>query len=133
MESKKIRVVLCEPGMAARQTEIGTGLKDLQRAVGGLIETYYPFDDEVCIVCNDEGKILGMDPCRAIYDDDRNVVDVICGPFFITGIKGDEFASLSEEQAERYTQQFKWPEMFFASGKTITAVPYAPDMGGPER
>ena len=38
----KIRVVLCEPGKLARITEIGTELEDLQRTVGGLIETYYP-------------------------------------------------------------------------------------------
>ena len=57
MEEKKdtIRVVLCEPGRLARTVEIGTELADLQKAVGGgLIETYYPFEEEVCIVCNDE-------------------------------------------------------------------------------
>ena len=63
MEEKKdtIRVVLCEPGRLARTVEIGTELADLQKAVGGgLIETYYPFEEEVCIVCNDEGKFNGI-------------------------------------------------------------------------
>lgn len=71
LKEKKIKVVLCEPGKVARVAEIGTELSDLQRAVGGLIEPYYPFEEQVCIVCNDEGKYNGMRPCRAIYGEDR--------------------------------------------------------------
>lgn len=43
MEKQKemIRVVYCEPGKLAGIKEIGTELEDLQRAVGGLIETCY--------------------------------------------------------------------------------------------
>ena len=55
LKEKKIKVVLCEPGKVARVAEIGTELSDLQRVVGGLIEPYYPFEEQVCIVCNDEG------------------------------------------------------------------------------
>lgn len=66
LKEKKIKVVLCEPGKVARVAEIGTELSDLQRVVGGLIEPYYPFEEQVCIVCNDEGKYNGMRPCRAI-------------------------------------------------------------------
>ena len=83
LKEKKIKVVLCEPGKVARVAEIGTELSDLQRVVGGLIETYYPFEEQVCIVCNDEGKYNGMRPCRAIYGEDREMMDIIFGPFFI--------------------------------------------------
>ena len=58
----KIKVVMCEPGRKARVAEIGTELEELQRAVGGMIEAYYPFEEQVCIVCNDEGKFNGMSP-----------------------------------------------------------------------
>ena len=81
LKEKKIKVVLCEPGKVARVAEIGTELSDLQRVVGGLIEPYYPFEEQVCIVCNDEGKYNGMRPCRAIYGDDREMMDIIFGPF----------------------------------------------------
>ena len=83
LKEKKIKVVLCEPGKVARVAEIGTELSDLQRVVGGLIEPYYPFEEQVCIVCNDEGKYNGMRPCRAIYGEDREMMDIIFGPFFI--------------------------------------------------
>ena len=75
LKEKKIKVVLCEPGKVARVAEIGTELSDLQRVVGGLIEPYYPFEEQVCIVCNDEGKYNGMRPCRAIYGEGREMMD----------------------------------------------------------
>ncbi len=129
MEDNKelIRVVYCEPGRLARVKEIGTELEDLQQAVGGLIETYYPFEEEVCIVCNDEGKFNGMRPCRAIYNEDERIVDIIFGPFFICDCSGENFASLSDEQLERYSKQFRYPEIYFRNNGEIKAIRYDPD------
>ena len=124
----KIRVVLCEPGKLARITEIGTELEDLQRAVGGLIETYYPFEEQVCIVCNDEGKINGMRPCRAIYDEERNIRDIIFGPFFICDCSGMEFGSLNAEQLDRYGHMFQCPENYYRVNGEIKAIPYFPSV-----
>ena len=121
-----IRVVLCEPDRTARIAEIGTDLEDLQRAVGGCIETYYPFAEDVCIVCNDEGKLNGMSPCRAIYDGEHEILDIVFGPFFICGCPGPEFESLTEEQLERYVRQFRDPERYYRVGGTILAEKYAP-------
>ena len=127
LKEKKIKVVLCEPGKAARVAEIGTELSDLQRVVGGLIEPYYPFEEQVCIVCNDEGKYNGMRPCRAIYGEDREMMDIIFGPFFICDCSTPYFGSLNKEQLERYTKQFQNPERFFRVGGEIKAVPYKPE------
>ena len=102
LKEKKIKVVLCEPGKVARVAEIGTELSDLQRVVGGLIEPYYPFEEQVCIVCNDEGKYNGMRPCRAIYGEGREMMDIIFGPFFICDCSTPYFGSLNKEQLERY-------------------------------
>ena len=44
-EEKKIKVVLLEPGKLARTAEIGTSIEDLQNAVDGLIEPFYPFEE----------------------------------------------------------------------------------------
>ena len=126
MKNQTIRVVLCEPGRTARVAEIGTGLEDLQRAVGGYIETYYPFSEDVCIVCNDEGKLNGMSPCRAIFGEDREVRDIIFGPFFICSCAGPEFGSLNEEQLERYGDMFRDPERYYSLGGQILAEPYVP-------
>ena len=126
-QREKIRVVYCEPGQLARITEIGTELEDLQQAVGGgLIEPFYPFEEEVCIVCNDEGKFNGMRPCRAVYGEDGKMMDIIFGPFFICDCSGEEFASLSDEQLERYANQFRYPENYLRINGEIKAIKYDP-------
>lgn len=127
-----IRVVYLEPGRLARTIEIGTELEDLQRAVGGgLIEPYSPFDEPVCIVCNDEGKFNGMRPNRAARNEDGRIENIIFGPFFICDCSGENFGGLAEEQLKRYSEQFRYPEHFFRdmfSGE-IKAVRYDPAKG----
>lgn len=81
------------------------------------------------IVCNDEGKYNGMRPCRAIYGEDREMMDIIFGPFFICDCSTPYFGSLNKEQLERYTKQFQNPERFFRVGGEIKAVPYKPEKG----
>ena len=124
---EKIKVIVCEPGKMARVVEIGTSLEELQSAVGGgLIETYYPFEDAVCIVCNDEGKYNGMRPCRAIYDSEKRIQDIVFGPFFICDGGGEDFGSLSEEQLDRYGHMFECPEHYCRVDGEIKAIPYVP-------
>lgn len=78
-------------------------------------------------VCNDEGKYNGMRPCRAIYGENRKMMDIIFGPFFICDCSTPYFGSLNKEQLERYTKQFQNPERFFRVGGEIKAVPYKPE------
>lgn len=123
-----IKVVMAEPGKAARITEIGAELENLQAAVGGgLIEACYPFEEEVCIVCNEEGKLNGMEPCRAIRDTDGDIADIIFGPFFVCDCSSENFKSLSEEQLQNYLKLFFYPEAFFQNGSKICVIPYAPE------
>ena len=39
----------------------------MQSLVEGDIEEYMPFEDEVAIICNDEGKMNGLPLNRAVY------------------------------------------------------------------
>ena len=126
MKEETIRVVLLEPHQMARTVEVKNTLEDLQALVKGNIEPFYPFAEEVCFICNDEGKINGMEPNRAINDEDHNMIDVLFGPGFICGCGGENFGSLSDEQIERYTEMFKRPEYIFKAGGEIQAVPYTP-------
>lgn len=75
--SDKIKVVLAQPNKKAVVTEIENTLKSLQRIVGGYIECIYPFDDNVGIICNEEGKLIGLEPNRVLRDEEGNTVDII--------------------------------------------------------
>ena len=125
-ENKTMRVVYVEPGKVAQVIDLGTELEDLQAAVGGNIEPFYPFDEAVAIVCNDEGKYNGMLPNRAVYGENGEMIDVIFGSFFICDCSGESFGSLSEEQIKVYKGKFQNPERFFQVNNKIIAVPYKP-------
>ena len=70
---EKISVVLVEPNKYPKVVEIEDTLEAMQKIVGGYIEQYMPFGDEVAIICNDEGKINGLPLNRAIYSEPENV------------------------------------------------------------
>lgn len=124
LKEEKIKVVYCEPGKAAREETVGTTLEELQKAVGGDIEAVYPFEEEVCIVCNEEGKFNGMLPNRALRLEDGSIYDVVFGPFFICDCSGQNFGSLNQEQIGKYTKMFFNPERLISVNGSIISVPY---------
>lgn len=130
MENNKIKVVYVEPGERAKITEIDSSLEGLEDAVGGgTIQGIYPFKEAVCLVCNDDGKVIGMPLNRALRQEQSGkIYEIIAGPFFICDCSGESFGSLSDEQAAKYQAMFELPEMFFGNGAgKITSMPYEPD------
>ena len=120
-------VLMIEPGKAPYQTEL-TGLAEMQKAVGGLIQAVYPFEEPVALVCNDEGKLMGLPLNRGLRTEDRTLYDIVCGTFFLCAAPpdGDSFESLSEEQLVRYEERFHSPEVFFRLGGQIICLPEEP-------
>lgn len=125
-DSKKLDVLLVEPGQYARMTTIDAGLKSLQKTVGGDIEAAYFFDDPVALVCQEEGKINGSELNRAVRDADGEILDIIAGKFFICGLGEEDFASLPEGLKKKYEDMFHQPETFLKMGRSITAIPIEP-------
>lgn len=70
---EKISVILVEPGKYPKLIEIEDSLEAMQSLVGGDIEEYMPYEDEVAIICNEEGKMNGMPLNRAIYSEPETV------------------------------------------------------------
>lgn len=117
-----IKVLLVKPEMHPQLVEIENELEVLQKIVGGLIQAVYPFEDEVCLICNDEGKLLNLQMNRALYDN-GSVYDVIAGDFLVVGMGVEDFCSLTDEQIERYEKRFHQPEMFLRIGQQIVVFP----------
>lgn len=69
----RISVLLVEPDRYPRMIEIDDTLEAMQAVVGGDIEEYMPFEDEVAIICNEEGKVNGLTPNRAVYGEPQAV------------------------------------------------------------
>lgn len=132
----KISVLLVEPNKYPKMIEIDDTLEVMQTVVGGDIEEYMPFEDEVAIICNEEGKITGMAPNRAVYEENsREMLDIICGKFFIVyaPFEAERFQSLRPDLAEKYREKFKYPERFMRVNDEIVAVPFKPVRADKER
>ena len=106
-KTRTIRVLIVEPGKAPYAAEIPAGLESLQQKVGGLIQALYPFDDSIAVICNDEGKLLGLPWNRPLFDEDGNIYDILVGTFLVAGLTEDDFGSLSDEQIQKYTEVFR--------------------------
>ena len=76
---RTIDVVLVEPGKLARAAKITATLEGMQAVVGGDIEPFYPFEEQVCIVCNEEGKLIGLPLNRTVYAYEEQQVDMTYG------------------------------------------------------
>lgn len=114
MKNKEIMdVLLVKPNCYPEKACIGNTLEDLQHAVGGCIEVTYPFDEEVGIILNEEGKLIGLPLNRTIYAEDGRIYDIYTGNFLEVGLTEEGFCSLSQELTEKFEQKFHHPETFF--------------------
>lgn len=121
-----LRVLVVEPGKAPYEKEILSGLSSMQKIMGGLIQALYPFEEPVALICNDEGKLLGLPMNRTLREPHtRKPYDVVCGTFLICGAPPNEenFTSLTDEQAQRYRTVFAKPEWFLNIGGHIVVLP----------
>lgn len=119
----KITVLLVEPMALPQVVELDNTLKAMQQTVGGDIEAVYPFDDRVVLVCNEEGKLMGLQPNRGLYNSAGQLQDTIVGSFFLCGDGEENFASLTPAQLEKYTALFAQPQDFVFRDGRIVPVP----------
>ena len=143
-----MNVLVVEPGYLPYEKEIPDTLTDdehlraLQEIVGGWIEAIYPYDEEVAIVCNEEGLINGLPFNRSVPGGYGGVF----GTFFICGLGEDNFCSLPPELMERFKCEYRNSEILIGaeSDKLYTLKvsshpkqpenpPYEKDHSSPER
>lgn len=123
MKQKEIKVLMVAPGEHPKEMVLKNDLDALQKAVSidcdyqGLIEVI-GLENGVCIICNEEGKLLGLEGNRRLGG------DILAGVFYVVGEdKCGDFVSLTEKQIEQYRKRFWAPEVFLAGD--ITDLIYA--------
>jgi len=113
-----MRILVVEPMKAPYEKEIAGDLKSMQAVVGGFIQAVYPFEDEeLALICNEEGKLIGLPFNRALRDEDGSICDIIAGTFFLCRAPADSerFESLTDEQIEFGYKRF-WSTTIFLYG-----------------
>ena len=119
-----MNVLVVEPGYLPYEKEIpdtldsDEHLRALQEIVGGFIEAIYPYEEEVAIVCNEEGLINGLPFNRSVPGGYGGVF----GTFFICGLGEEDFCSLPPELTERFKKEFRNSEILlgFDGNEAVT-------------
>ena len=126
-KEENIRVIVCKPNKLAEEKTITNKLECLQAEVDGYIEVLNLTDD-ICMVCNEEGKIMNLPLNRAIRDYKNDIVDIVAGDFFICGQTEDgEFRSLTDDEFKEYFQKFECPENVLNLNGQIYSIPFDPN------
>ena len=93
--TKKITILIKEPGQAWHPAEVEDTLETYQKIVGGYIEGFFTNYRGLHFFCNEEGKLLDLKP------------NIFCGDDLIVGtifaVRSDdegEFASVTQEDIE---------------------------------
>ena len=91
---EKIKVIIKRPDeKKGHVTFVSNTLKNLQRNVGGNIEVFR-FASDCAVICNEDGKILGLEPnCVCVGE-------LFVGDILIVGIDGSEFCDVPESVLE---------------------------------
>ena len=110
MNKKTITALMVEPNEHPKVVQLQTDLDSLQKAVSigasyqGLIELL-ALEKGVAILCNEEGKLIGLPGNRRIGS------DVIAGVFYVIGSNDHgNLVSLTDQQLETYKTRFGEPE-----------------------
>ncbi len=112
MKQKVILALKVAPNEKPETIYLENTLEALQRAVSiganytGLIEVI-DLGDGVSVICNEEGKLIPLEPNR------RLSCDVICGVFYVVAYNDEgDFCSLNCDEIEKYRKMFEVPDKF---------------------
>ncbi len=106
MKENEIRVLKVEPHEHPKECISENTPEALQEAVDGYIDII-GLEDDICILLNDEGKLIGLEGNRSLGD------DILVGNFYICGSDAEgNLTSLTDEEIKFYTEMFYEPQEF---------------------
>lgn len=107
-----IQVLIVKPYFRPYGATICPKLHSIQDIVGGCIQVVQDglLKDDAVIVCNENGKLVGLPANRALRDGRSKVQDVIHGTFMVVGTAGEDFTSLTPRQFADWTDRFLYCE-----------------------
>lgn len=127
-----MKVLRVRPKHYPEVIDIDCSLESLQKEVEGPIQAVYPWDDEVALICNEEGKLYDdcMEKLNRTLDGPYGIpIDIIVGTFLIVGLTEDDFGELLPEFVEKYEKMFHQPRKFVtytdSEGKVHLDVDYS--------
>lgn len=98
----KIKVGYLEPHGKFEVRTVDTENGEINNLIGGYMECIsYPGGGNNICICNEEGKLMGLEP------NFKAGIDVIVGTVLFVGTKGWDFADLPESEIKRLSKVFE--------------------------
>lgn len=74
-------------------------------------------EKDVCILCNEEGKLIGLEPNRRLGN------DILVGVFYVTGQdKNGNLMSLPEMKIQKYAKLFEKPHTEISDDDVLKTI-----------
>lgn len=109
--------------------DIDNTLEAKQEYVGGLIQVLCVND--IDIICNDEGKLMGLPVNRVLLDEKNNILDIFVGNILCCRHNDDgDFTDISSDDIETIERMLKPCEVFPHLGVVTLITSELPEYKG---
>lgn len=107
-EESLIKVLLVEPFDKPKMITIENNYQAISEIIYGDVDEYMPFEDDVALLCNADGKRLSLSASHTITDTETGKTDLIYGSFILVGSSkfDSEYHSLDDDLIDKYMDLF---------------------------
>lgn len=107
-EENLIKVLLVEPFDNPKIITIENNYQAISEIICGDVDEYMPFEDDVALLCNADGKRLSLSVSHTVTDTETGKTELIYGSFIFIGAGefDDEYHSLDDDLIDKYMDLF---------------------------
>lgn len=108
VEENLIKVLLVEPFDKPKIITIENNYQAISEIICGDVDEYMPFEDNVALLCNADGKRLFLSASHTVTDIETGKTELIYGGFIIIGASkfDTEYHSLDDNLIDKYMDLF---------------------------
>lgn len=107
-EENLIKVLLVESFNKPKIITIENNYQAISEIICGDADEYMPFEDDVALLCNADGKRLSLSASHTVTDIETGKTELIYGTFILVGTSGfdGEYHSLDDNLIDKYMNLF---------------------------
>ena len=107
-EKSLIKVLLVEPFNKPKIITIENNYQAISEIICGDVDEYMPFEDDVALICNADGKRLSLSASHIVTDTETGKTELIYGSFILVGTSefDDEYHLLDDNLINKYMDLF---------------------------
>ena len=107
-EENLIKVLLVEPFNKPKIITIENNYQAISEIICGDVDEYMPFEDDVVLLCNADGKRLSLSASHTVIYIETGKIELIYGSFILVGASefDSEYHSLNDNLIDKYMDLF---------------------------